>query len=378
MEYSQGLNKRKISIIFYHPHPAYGAIEEQFSLIVHEFNKRDNWQVSLFCPQDNKVDKLACANNGKRIIRFPAFANGLDEIRYLYKLFKNIKPDIIHINELNFKAMIAANLAGIKRKILTYHSPTLNINFNWKARLARTLAFKGDWDIIATTKSLKKCMIKYRNIKPDKIRVINYGIDSNKFIPTVDRNKMRASLGIPDDAFVLINVARLCRIKTQHIILQSIKFLPADLFKKVIVLIVGEGQEREALERLNKELGLSEKVLLPGHRQDIANLLNLADLFVLSSLSEGACVSLIEAEAQGLPIVAPNIVGVKDTVKDGETGLLITPQEPKRLAEAIELLAKDKQRARALGLAGKERFHRYFTKERMLEQINLFYQNTTK
>jgi glycosyltransferase involved in cell wall biosynthesis len=378
MEHSQGLAKRKMSIIFYHPHPAFGSIEEQFSFIVREFNQKDNWQVSLFCPQDSKVDRLAFANNGKTAIRFPVFANGPDEIRYLYKWFKKIKPDIIHINELSFKAMIAANLAGIKRKILTYHSPTLNIKFNWKAKLARSLAFNRNWDIIATTKSLKEYMARYRNIKAEKIKVINYGVDKDKVTVTVDRKKMRASLGIADDAFVLINVARLCKEKAQHIILESIRFLPLDLLKKIRVLIVGEGEGRTALERLITQLSLTAEVVLTGHRQDIANLLNLADVFVLSSFTEGACISLMEAGAQGLPVVATDIFGVRDTVQDGKTGLLVAPEEPKGLAEAIELLAKDKQKARALGLAGRERFHQYFTKERMLEQMNLFYQNTAK
>lgn len=375
MEHPKSLTR--ISIIFYHPYPEYGATEEQFSYIIRAIDKKENYKATLICPAGKKADKLADGISRGTVIRFGKFANGLNEISYLYRSFKNINPDIIHINELAPNAMVAANLAGIKRKILAYHTPTLDIKYNLKGHISYTFAFMGNWDVTTNSDSLIDFIVRYRRgIKRDKIKIIKYGVDRNKFAVNVDRQSMRKAFGISDDAFVIINVARLCRQKAQHLILEGVKLLPPKIFEKIMVLIAGEGEERPFLERRIKELGLSGKILLPGHRDDVANLLNMSDVFVLSSLFEGACVSLIESLAMGIPIIAPDIYGVRDTVEDGVTSLLVPPEDAKKIAQAIESLIKDRNRMQEMSVAGRERFKRYFTKERMIENFDSFYQKT--
>jgi glycosyltransferase involved in cell wall biosynthesis len=368
--------KNKISITLYHPpHASYGSIEEQLFFIAQGFDRIDNYEVNLVCASTREDDKLAGALTKGRVTRYPEFKNAPEEITYLYRCFKDKEADIVHVNELAFNAMIAANLAGIKRKILTYHTPTLNIKFNLKGQISRILAFKGNWDIVATTNSLADFIVRYKNIKRNKIRVVNYGLDRARFVATADRESMRKAFNIANDAFVIINIARLCKQKAQHLILESVRLLPRDILEKTIVLIVGGGEERDFLKGRIKELGLSGKALLPGHRSDVPDLLNMSDLFVLSSLFEGACISLMEAMAMGVPIVAPDIDGVKDTVTGGSTALLVPPGDAKKLAEGIASLSRDKGLMRAMGIAGKRRFNEYFIKERMIRDLDLFYRN---
>ena len=125
-------------------------------------------------------------------------------------------------------------------------------------------------------------------------------------------------------------------------------------------MIVGDGPERARLEAEIRRLGLEGAVVLAGDRDDVAAMLARADVFVLSSTSEGLPLSILEAMAAGLPVVASSVGGVPEAVEDGETGLLVPPRDPVRLAAALERLLVDPALRRRLGSNGRERVRQHF------------------
>ncbi|MFN3477058.1 MAG: glycosyltransferase, partial [Candidatus Methylomirabilales bacterium] len=137
-------------------------------------------------------------------------------------------------------------------------------------------------------------------------------------------------------------------------------------------LIVGEGPLRPSLEQLSQELGLA-RCRFTGFREDIPNLLWLMDVFALPSILEGLPQVLLEALAAARPVVATRIDGITEVVQHGTTGLLVPPQDPTALADAIILLLKDQGLARRLGEAGRKLVEDRFALSRMIEKVDRFY-----
>jgi glycosyltransferase involved in cell wall biosynthesis len=128
-------------------------------------------------------------------------------------------------------------------------------------------------------------------------------------------------------------------------------------------LIVGEGPDRPRLEQEIRALGVTERVRLVGERYDVPQLLAEADVFALSSASEGMPVSVLEAMAAGLPVVSSRVGGVPELVVDGETGILVRPGDASALAAALSSLIADPAERRRLGAAGRARAEERFDLE---------------
>ncbi|MBC7317014.1 MAG: glycosyltransferase, partial [Chloroflexi bacterium] len=143
----------------------------------------------------------------------------------------------------------------------------------------------------------------------------------------------------------------------------------------VHLLIVGDGPYRPEVEALIKALSLEERVTLLGFRRDVPALLGASDLFVLSTDHwEALGLAILEAMAAGRPVVASRIGGIVEAVSEGEAGLLVPPKDPVALEEAMYSLLSDPAKAAAMGQAGRERVARYFTLERMVQEIGAIYE----
>ena len=150
----------------------------------------------------------------------------------------------------------------------------------------------------------------------------------------------------------LIAVGRLKAPKDFLTLIRALTALPDVPFE---VLIVGDGPDREDLETEIRRLGLESRVRLAGERSDVAELLAGSDVFVLSSRSEGLPVSVLEAMAAELPVVASDVGGVSELVVDGETGMLVPPDNETALAAALGRLVENRELRKTLGAAGRAR-----------------------
>ncbi len=155
----------------------------------------------------------------------------------------------------------------------------------------------------------------------------------------------------------LIAVGRLKAPKDFLTLIRALAALPADAFE---ALIVGDGPDRAEVEAEVRRLGLEGRVQLAGERSDVLELLAASDVFVLSSRSEGLPVSVLEAMAAELPVVASDVGGLSELVVDGETGVLVPPGDASGLADALGRLVVDRELRRKLGAAGRARADEHF------------------
>ena len=142
--------------------------------------------------------------------------------------------------------------------------------------------------------------------------------------------------------------------------------------------LVGDGPERSKLEGLTRELGITSCVEFLGERTDVPNLLAQAGFFVSSSLTEGISLTLLEAMAVGLPVVATAVGGNSEIVADGVTGQLVPPADPTALARAIVSMCRSEDRWAALGQAGRDRVSEHFEVRRMVSDYERLYRELLK
>ena len=264
------------------------------------------------------------------------------------------------------EAVAAAWVTG-RRLVHTVHGPYLrhgrSVSQRSRARLRRLLeriAARRVAGIACVTASLRDFVAREMRL-PTTISVIHNGIP----------DYVAPSSSPPrDDARRLVSVGRLASVKAYDVLLRAFARV-SHKRPRLSLTLVGDGPEREALERLAERLGVSSKVDFAGFRDDVPDLLSKQDLFVLSSRHEGISIAILEAMRAGLPVVATRVGGVPDTVVDGVTGVLVPPDDAPRLAEAIDRLLECPCSLRAIGAAGRAVQRRGFSlgpmRERYLE-----------
>jgi glycosyltransferase involved in cell wall biosynthesis len=199
----------------------------------------------------------------------------------------------------------------------------------------------------------------------DRLFVIPNGVDLDRYRGPAEREAVRHELGLDAGARLIIVVAKLYAQKGHAALLDALSATspqPQDA-----VLLLGEGPEREHLERMVRDRGLS-MVRFLGNRPDVPRLLAASDLFVLPSLWEGLPMALLEGMAAGLPVVATDVAGSRQVVRNGRDGILVPPGDAAALASAMAaVLANDEERAR-LGRAARDRVEQEFSAVRQAER----------
>jgi glycosyltransferase involved in cell wall biosynthesis len=199
----------------------------------------------------------------------------------------------------------------------------------------------------------------------DRIETVPNGI----LLPVVDTsNGLRAELGVPAEAPLAGEIARLCDVKGQRELIQAAARVP-----ELHVVLAGDdletgGAYRESLVAEAERAGVADRITFAGFRP-AESVLGALDVFVLPSWTEGMPITVLEAMAHRRPVVATTVGGTPELVLDGETGLLVPPRDPEALAEALRSLVADPQRARRLGEAGYARVAERFTVERMTTRV---------
>jgi glycosyltransferase involved in cell wall biosynthesis len=208
--------------------------------------------------------------------------------------------------------------------------------------------------VIAITDALARFSVERVGLPAAQLSVIHYGLDE---LPAPWAPDAGPAAGGP----LLLAIARLTEQKGVDVAVRALGELPSD----VRLAVLGEGPKREALETLARSLGVTDRLLLPGRVGDVAAWLRAAEIVVHPARWEGFGLALLEAMLAAKPVVASRVSSVPEIVSDGETGLLVEPDDPRALAAAVGSLLQDPERARRLGAAGLERARREFSVERM-------------
>lgn len=231
---------------------------------------------------------------------------------------------------------------------------------------------------VAVSADLENWLRENVGIAPAKVVCIPNGIDTVRYVGVAGSRELRPLLGAfaPPGTVVVVNVGRLDPVKDQSGLIAAFKLLcdsSPTTAARWRLTIVGEGTCRKDLETQIARLGLADRVCLLGDRKDVPEILAECDVFALSSVAEGIPLTLLEAMAAGLPIVATRVGGVGEVVADGVTGTLVEPGKPGVLARALRSYVEDASRRGQHGDAGRQRVEQRFSLSAMLAGYTSLY-----
>jgi glycosyltransferase involved in cell wall biosynthesis len=275
----------------------------------------------------------------------------LHGVRTVFRLVKEIRRariDLVHTNLIvdHIYGTLAATFCGIP-VITTLHSavPGTAVDIHPRSKkvmvkrmIGNTLLSRRIQRFIAVSEAVREAQVRWRGLPAERTIVIYSGTALDEYdIGAIDGQSetvLRKQLGIDTDNPVLISVGRLDLIKGHRYLLSALTdILPR--WPRCQLLLVGDGQERASLEQQSRELGLMQHVHFLGPRFDIPALLNLADIFVFPSLSEGLGLAVLEAMAAGKPIIASNIPAMAEVISHGLTGWTVEVGNSRSLAQGI-------------------------------------------
>jgi len=271
-------------------------------------------------------------------------------LRELVRILRRLRPSVAHVMDVWPQAVVAARVARVPRVLVTHHTPELPRRDNLAGRTWQRLGWLARPEVIYTSETDRA----RDGRRPS--HVIALGIDLGRF--------EGVEPALRSDRPLVGNVARLAPQKDHRTLIEAARLVPEADF-----VVAGEGELRDELERLAR----GSNVRFLGTRDDIPAVLASLDAFAFPSLFEGLCVAVIEAQAAGVPVVATPVGGIRETVVDGETGLVVPTGDPPALAAAIRRLLEDRPLAEALAAEAKRRVRERFSVERMVEETLRLY-----
>ncbi len=305
--------------------------------------------------------------------RQPGFHPGL-AIR-LARVLKDREIDIVHCHHYSpyVYGLLASLLKPSVQLVFTEHGRLSDAPPSLKRRLINPVLSRWPGKLCAVSADLKNHMVA-EGFPAKRVGVTYNGIDPGHRPTPFQRSAARALLGVPEEAFVVGTVGRLDPVKNLHLLLQAHAFLVSK-HPQLRTVIVGDGAEREGLERHARSLGISDSVMFAGYRSDVRLLMSAFDVYANTSTYEGVSLTILEAMATALPVVATRVGGNPEVVIDQETGLLV-PGIAGAVADAIGGLVHDGRRRRVMGDAGRFRVKRHFSITRMVEEYAGVYLGT--
>lgn len=347
----------------------------------------DEWRVDLACSPGGRLEDLV-REAGMGFVPFQdlvqpvAPAHDTLAVLRLAAYLRRTRYDVVHTHnsKAGFVGRLAARLAGAPCVVHTVHGFAFHDQEPPLRRaLFRTLerrAARWCHHMIFISNPLAEWAGREGIRCPGGHSVIPSGIELDRFAPAADaeRAAQRRRFGIAEDAPVVGIVSKLWPGKGHDVLLEALPAVRAAV-PGAVLLVVGEGELRPALERRARELGVADAVVFAGFLHDVRPACAAMDLSVLPSLFEGMGRVLLEAMAMGLPVVASDVGGIPDVVVHGGTGLLVPPGDRLALTNAICDILMDKDRAARMGAAGRSRVDHRFGARAMAESIERVYRD---
>ena len=274
----------------------------------------------------------------------------------LANLFEDKRIDLVHTHNPSphvygsFAASIVRHRSTLRPSVVHTKHGRNHPDDGRRVMVNRVAATFSD-RVVAVSDDARQVALEIERIEPHRLVTIRNGVDTTKVCPG-DGTVVRHELGVARETLHIGCVARLSAEKDHATLLQALAILRARLPQAHLTL-VGDGPMRVNLEELAKRLGLCDIVKFAGFAQDVVPLLRSFDVFALASRTEGTSLTLLEAAATALPIVATRVGGNAEIVTHGASGLLVPVGDPEALAEALEAVARREDR-RVMGERGRE------------------------
>jgi L-malate glycosyltransferase len=284
------------------------------------------------------------------------------------KIFRSSRPDVVHLHNPTpaMYAAASARIAGVPSIVSTRHSLVAPPRNPMVERRYKIAALFCDWIVgicDATTNNIRDA-----GNAPDRKIVRVYNGSAPMVRTAVERR-------IPKTRFTLLYVGRLEAVKNLELLLDAVRGT-LDSLPDIELWIVGDGTRRTHLEQRSEELGLNANVRFWGQQLDVAPFYASADAFIMSSISEGLPMSLLQALSVGLPVIVTDVGGMAEVARLSNAGIVVPGNDPDRMADAIAQMAINPEQRRAFSRSGVAAFESHFTLPGMVDEYMRLYRDT--
>ncbi|MGH3072975.1 MAG: glycosyltransferase [Gaiellaceae bacterium] len=318
--------------------------------------------VTLLGVDERVVAEIAASRPGCATVVLPPVRDKRDvkAIAAHLRTIRRLRPQVLHANlrtPFSCQYGIAAALATRGVKVVAVEHSPIATDDALQRRLRRLMARRFAAHVSVGDESARR-VERALGLAADSVRTIFNGV------PEYDEPPAERPVPGP----LIGSIGRLSREKGVDVLLRALPDLPG-----VTALIVGEGPERQALEALASELGVAERTIFTGRVPESRPYFPTLDVYVLPSRFEGLPLTVVEAMLASRPVVATNVGSVSEAIADGETGLLVPPNDPAALARAVRSVLDDAARAAAMGEAARARAEATFTARAMARRYEQLY-----
>lgn len=306
--------------------------------------------------------------------------HGIWQFPKLFKLFRQLRPTIVHSRNLAaLEAQAPAWAAGVPVRIHGEHGRDVgdldgsNVTYQRVRRFYKPFIHQ----YTALSRDLADYLVDKVHVSPDVITQACNGVDTERFHPSPGGPQLIAGCPFdPAEHCLVGTVGRMQTVKDQltlaHAFVQALALAP-ELRQRMRLIMVGEGPLRAQAQDVLDTAGLGALAWLPGERSDVPDIMRGLHIFALPSLAEGISNTILEAMASGLAVVATAVGGNADLVLQGQTGDLVAPSDPQAMALRLVALALNPQRVHSLGQAGRQRAQTTFSLQAMVSTYQSVY-----
>lgn len=364
------------------PGDLWAGAEAQFFYTIKGIKRRANYKITVVLFNKLELYRRLLKENVKVVVFDEKKRNGFQLLIDIARLLNECEVDIIHTHEYkgHILSLLAKKLVGEKCCLIrTLHGRTAIPQSlrSFKSYLAlkfeRILLYYFTENIVAVSNDLE--IELKRTFKRANIHKINNGIPTEGIVPSVN-NEVRKTFGIKEGEFWVGTAARLVSVKNIDMLIDSAKLLteknPDIDFK---VSIFGDGEMREQLEQKIKRYSLEDRVLLHGHYSNMYPVFKSLDVFTLTSLDEGLPISLLEAMSMGAIPVCTKVGGMKEVIKHGENGFLVSSGNVQELVLILTYIYENKDRMQPLRENAKRTVEEYYSIDSSVEELLRFYKS---
>jgi glycosyltransferase involved in cell wall biosynthesis len=302
-------------------------------------------------------------------------------IQRAVEVFGRLQPDVLHTHQVGALWHLGQAAGHVSLPVVhTEHSDQVLLARGFVAQLKARLM----WRRVAAladrfccvSEDIARSARRWATVPRQKIEVVPNGIDVTAFTAPASVADIRLSLGIPAGALVVGSVGRLVEVKRHDLLIEAF----ADLQERgrlnnTWLLIVGDGPERDRLQRLAADFGVGELTIFAGYQAEPERLLRAMDLFALTSRHEGLPLALLEAWAAGVPVVASSVGAIPQTVVHGVSGMLFPSGDRESLVTTLETLLESPSLMGQLGRRGQARAQHRYSLTRMADDYERCYRS---
>lgn len=367
-------NKNPYRIAYFSDAPWFGGAERYLQLLAAGLD-REEFGPELIMKRNPRLEGFAAsmASAGVPVhevsLDMPRSPTGIPDF---VSLLRRLRPSILHCNlpgpwdsQYSLVAPLA-RLAGVRHVVTTEHLPMVPPFA--KGKILRSFGSRWVERVITVSEDNVRYLVGYHGVPREKILVVRIGVPE----PVRGASSgIRETEGISKEDFLCVMIGSLESRKGHARAFEALAVLPGS----VKLLIAGEGNEERALRAMAVSLGIERRVHFLGYRADIDELLSACDALVLPSTLEATPYVIVEAMASGLPVVASNVYGIPELVRDGETGILVDPGARDDIVRAVASLAGDRDRLARMGSAARRRYEELFRLDRCVEETQTVYRD---